>query len=52
LGSICGEIAELEGGERIVNTAPHLSRHPKGIRQKEWFWLKKSRKRIRRYDTT
>jgi hypothetical protein len=45
-------MAEQEGGERIVNTAPHHSRHPKGICQKEWFWLMKRRKRIRRYDTT
>jgi len=52
LGSICCETAELEGGEHIVNTAPHLSRHQKGIRHKVWFWLKECRKRMRRYDTT
>jgi len=50
--SRCGETAELEGREPIVNTPPHLSRHPKGIREKERFWLEERRKRVRRYDTT
>jgi hypothetical protein len=45
-------MAELAGGERIVNTAPHFTWQPKGIGQKEWFWLKECRKRMRRYDTT
>jgi hypothetical protein len=35
LGSICGEMAELEGREPIINTPPHLLRHPKGILEKE-----------------
>jgi len=30
----CGGMAELDGREPIVNTPPHLSRHPKGIREK------------------
>jgi len=30
----CGETAELEGREPIVNTPPYLSRHPMGIRPK------------------
>jgi len=29
LGSICGEAAELEGREPIINTTPHLSWHSK-----------------------
>jgi len=29
---------------------PHLSRHPKGIREEEQFWLKERRKRVREYD--
>jgi len=29
---------------------PHLSRHPKGIREEERFWLKARRKRVRRYN--
>jgi len=48
----CGETAELEGREPTVNTPPHLSRHPKGIREKERFWLEERRKRVKRYDTT
>jgi hypothetical protein len=35
----CGETAELEGRELIIITPPHLSRHPKGIREEERFWL-------------
>ena len=31
----CGEMAELEGRECIINTPLHLSRHPKGIFEKE-----------------
>jgi hypothetical protein len=48
----CGETTELEGREPFINTPPHLSRHPKGIRNKERFWLEERRKRVRRYDTT
>jgi hypothetical protein len=47
----CGETAEIEGREPIVNTPPHLSRHPKGIREKVRFWLEEHRKRVRGYDT-
>jgi len=36
LGSICGEAAELEGKEPIVNTLPHLSWHSKRNR---WKWV-------------
>jgi len=49
-GSICGETAELEGSEPIINTPPHLPRHPKGMREKERFWLEERRKRVRGYD--
>jgi len=52
LGSICGETTELDGREPFINTPPHLSRHPKGIREKERFWLEERSKRVRRYDTT
>jgi len=48
----CGETAELEGREPIINTPPHLPRHPKRIREKEQLWLQERRKRVRRYDTT
>ena len=46
----CGETAELEGRGPIVNTPPHLSRHPKGIREKERFWLEERKKRARKND--
>jgi hypothetical protein len=46
----CGETAELEGREPIVITPLHLSRYPKGIREKERFWLEERRKRVRGYD--
>jgi len=29
----------------------HLSRHPKGIREEEQFWLEERRKRVRGYDS-
>ena len=45
-------MAKLEDREPIIDTPPHLSRHPKGIREKERFWLGEHRKRVRRYDTT
>jgi len=48
----CGETAELEGRLAIISTPPHLSRNPKGIREKEQFWLEERRKRVRRCDTT
>jgi hypothetical protein len=48
----CSETAELEGTEPIINTPPHLSRHPMGIREKQRFWLEESRKSVRRCDTT
>jgi len=33
----CGETAELEGREPIINTPPHLLGHPKVICDKERF---------------
>jgi len=48
----CGETAELKGRELIINTPPHLSQNPKGICEKERFWLEERMKRVRRYDTT
>jgi hypothetical protein len=48
----CGEIAELEDREPIVNTLPHHKWHPKRIHEKELFWLEEGRKTVRRYDTT
>ena len=38
---------ELEGREPIINTPPLLLQHPKGIREKERFWLEERRKRVR-----
>jgi hypothetical protein len=46
----CGETTELEGREPIISTPPHLSGHPKGIREKERFWPEDGSKRVRRYD--
>jgi len=43
---------ELEGREPIINTPPLLSRHPKRIGEKERFWLKERRKRVRGCDAT
>jgi hypothetical protein len=34
----------------MATLAPHLSRHPKGIREEERFWLEKRRKRVRGND--
>jgi len=48
--SRCGEMAELEGREPIINTTPHLSRHPRGIRETERYWLEEHRKRVRGND--
>ena len=31
----------------MATLAPHLSRHPKGIREEEQFWLEERRKRVR-----
>jgi len=41
---------ELEGSQPIINTPPHLMWHPKGIREKDRFWLKEYRKRVRGYE--
>jgi len=49
-GVRCGEMTELESREPIINTPPHLSRHPKGILEKEQFWLKRRKKRVRGCD--
>jgi len=48
--SRCGETVELEGRQPIINTPLHLAGHPKGIGEKEWFWLKERRKRVRGYE--
>jgi hypothetical protein len=37
----------MQGRQPIINTPPHLAWHPKGIREKERFWLEKRRKRVR-----
>jgi len=33
----CGETLQLEGRQPIINTPPHLTWYPKGIRQKAWL---------------
>ena len=37
LGGRCGKTMELKGREPTINTLLHLSRHPKGIHEKEQF---------------
>jgi len=51
-GGHCGETMELEGREPTINNPPHLSRHPNGIHEKEWFWFEEHSNQVRRYDTT
>jgi hypothetical protein len=34
----------------MATLAPHLSRHPKGIREEERFWLEERRKSVRGND--
>jgi hypothetical protein len=41
---------EPEGGDAIINTPPHLSRHPMRISQIEWLCLEEGRKRVRGCD--
>ena len=48
--SHCGATVEIEGRLPIINTPPHLAWHPKGILEKEWFWLEERRKRVRGYE--
>jgi len=48
----CGETAELEGGQPIINSLAHHLRHPKGIHEKEQFWLGKRRMSVGGCDTT
>jgi len=43
-----GVMAELEGGEMIINASPHLVEHPKRIHAKEWFSLE-AQERVRAY---
>jgi len=45
-----GEVTELEGREPIINTPPHRSRHPMGIREKELFCLGERWERVRGCD--
>jgi len=45
-----GEPTELKGREPIINTPPHLSRHPKRIHEKERFWLEERWERVRGCD--
>ena len=44
--SWCGEALELEGRQPIIKTPPHVAWHPKGIREKERFWLEVRRERV------
>jgi len=41
-----GETLELEGRQPMIDTPSNLAWHPKGIREKEWFWLEVCRKRV------
>jgi len=42
---------ELEGTEPTIHTAPHLSRHPNRIHEKEPFLFNERKNWVRRYDT-
>jgi hypothetical protein len=43
----CGALTELERKVAVMNILPHVSRHPKGIDQKERFWLQEPWERVR-----
>jgi len=43
---------ELEVREPTINTLPHLSRHPNASHDKEQFWFKEHRNRVRSHDAT
>jgi len=47
---VCGETVELESRQLIINTPQHLSWHPKAILEREQFWLKDCRMRVRGYE--
>ena len=49
-GSQCGETMELDARQPIMNTLPHVAWHPKGIFEKELFWLEEHRNRVRHYE--
>jgi hypothetical protein len=51
-GGHCGDTMKIDGSEPIIDIPPHLSRHANGIRQKQWFYIKELRKKVRKYDTT
>jgi len=40
----------MYAAKHMAALAPHLSRHPKGIREEEWFWLEEYWKRVRGND--
>jgi hypothetical protein len=43
----CGETAELDDRESIINTLLYLSQHAKRIREKERFWHEERTKTVR-----
>ena len=43
-------MVELECRQPIIYTLPHLTWHPKGIHEKERFWLKERWWTVRRYE--
>ena len=45
-----GEMVKPEGRQRIINTPPHLSCHPKYIPDEQWFSLQEHRMRVRWYE--
>jgi len=46
---LCGAMVELEGGQPIIDTAPHLEWHPKVRLENERFCLVELRNRVRGY---